>query len=113
MTLREYAQNNPAPAEPEPAPAPRSERQAGTSSEGAAGQAARILHEYDINRQAAEGCKAQILHDIKRKQNPYLLLLLAAEAIGRLTGEGDNFLLEVNESLERVHGKDIAKAIDE
>lgn len=54
----------------------------------------------------AAGCKAQILLDIEQKQDPYRMLLCAAEAIGQLSGNGDSYFLEVQQKLREVYGTD-------
>lgn len=59
-----------------------------------------IVKEYKINKQVVEGCKLQILHDLKEGGCDYsLMLLCAAESISRMTGEGDNFYLQVQQLL--------------
>lgn len=69
----------------------------------------RIIREYKLNKQIAEGCRLQILQDIQEKQNPYRMLLTAAEAIGRLDFGGDGFFLQVQQKLIEVYGRDISQ----
>jgi hypothetical protein len=68
--------------------------------------AQKILAEYKLSHEIAEGCRLQILQDIERKQNPFKLLLLAAEAISRLDNAGDTFFLQVQNKLLEVYGFD-------
>lgn len=68
-----------------------------------------IIYEYKINREIAESCRLQILQDIERKENPYTLLLLAAEAISRLEFKGDTFFLQVRNKLIEVYGYDVSQ----
>lgn len=68
--------------------------------------AQKIIAEYKLSHEIAEGCRLQILQDIERKENPYKLLLLAAEAISRLDYKGDTFFLQVKNKLIEVYGHD-------
>lgn len=68
--------------------------------------AQKIITEYKLSHEIAEGCRLQILQDIERKENPYKLLLLAAEAISRLDYKGDTFFLQVKNKLIEVYGHD-------
>lgn len=68
--------------------------------------AQKIIAEYKLSHEIAEGCRLQILQDIERKENPYKLLLLAAEAISRLDYKGDTFFLQVKNKLIEVYGAD-------
>ena len=67
-----------------------------------------IINEYKTNREIAEGCRLQILQDIEAKENPYKILLYAAEVISRLEFKGDTFFLQVKNKLIEVHGHDIS-----
>lgn len=67
-----------------------------------------IIKEYKVNREIAESCRLQILQDIEQKENPYKILLYAAEAISRLEFKGDTFFLQVRNKLIEVHGHDIS-----
>ena len=67
-----------------------------------------IINEYKTNREIAEGCRLQILQDIEQKENPYKILLYAAEVISRLEFKGDTFFLQVKNKLIEVHGHDIS-----
>lgn len=67
-----------------------------------------IIKEYKVNREIAEGCRLQILQDIEQKENPYKILLYAAEVISRLEFKGDTFFLQVKNKLIEVHGHDIS-----
>lgn len=62
-----------------------------------------------INLTISEGCRRQILQDIKAKQNPYKMLLTAAEAISRLDNDGDTFYLQVRDKLIEVYGRDVSE----
>lgn len=68
--------------------------------------AQKVIAEYKLSHEIAEGCRLQILQDIERKENPYKLLLAAAEAISRLDYAGDTFFLQVRNKLIEVHGHD-------
>ena len=79
--------------------------QARTASTGELRQATlRIIENYHINQEIVAGCKAQILKDIENKENPYRMLYAAVEAISRLTGDGDNFFLQVEKKIADVYG---------
>ena len=71
--------------------------------------AQKIIAEYKLSHEIAEGCRLQILQDLERKENPYKLLLLAAEAIGRLDFKGDSFFLQVQQKIIEVYGRDISQ----
>lgn len=62
----------------------------------------------ELKHKIAEGCRLQILQDIKDKQNPYRMLLTAAEAISRLDDAGDTFFLQVQKQLIEVYGRDVS-----
>lgn len=62
-----------------------------------------------LNLTISEGCRRQILQDIKAKQNPYRMLLTAAEAISRLDNDGDTFYLQVRDKLIEVYGRDVSE----
>ena len=66
--------------------------------------ALKIIENYRINQEIVTGCKAQILKDIENKENPYRMLYAAVEAISRLTGDGDNFFLQVEKKIADVYG---------
>lgn len=65
----------------------------------------------ELKHKIAEGCRLQILQDIKDKQNPYRMLLTAAEAISRLDDAGDTFFLQVRDKLIEVYGRDVSADI--
>lgn len=71
--------------------------------------AKKIIEEDRINHEIEKGCRLQILQDIEKKANPYWLLLVAAEAIGRLSRCGDDYFLEVKNKLIEVYGHDISE----
>lgn len=62
----------------------------------------------ELKHKIAEGCRLQILQDIQEKQNPYRMLLTAAEAISRLDDAGDTFYLQVQQKLIEVFGRDVS-----
>ena len=68
--------------------------------------AQKIIAEHKLSHEIAEGCRLQILQDIERKENPYKLLLIAAEAISRLDYNGDTFFFQVKNKLIEVYGAD-------
>ncbi len=68
--------------------------------------AQKIIAEYKLSHEIAEGCRLQILHDTEHRENPYQLLLLAAEAISRLDYKGDTLFLQVKNKLIEVYGHD-------
>lgn len=105
MNLRDYAQQQEQErSEPDlTAPEPHPEQQ---NNPIAAAQW--IIKEYKVNREIAESCRLQILQDIEQKENPYKILLYAAEAISRLEFKGDTFFLQVKNKLIEVHGHDIS-----
>ena len=88
MTLEELAK-----ATPQPEPAPMQQRPELQGIKKPAPQ--------DLKHKIAEGCRLQILQDIKDKQNPYRMLLTAAEAISRLDDAGDTFYLQVRDKLKQ------------
>lgn len=71
--------------------------------------AKKIIENDRINHEIEKGCRLQVLQDIERKANPYLLLLVLAEAIGRLSKCGDSYFLEVKQKLIDVYGHDISE----
>ena len=104
MNLREYAAQQ-TDTQPEPSTPKAQAIKAPVKSKPASD----IENEYRINTEIATGCRLQILKDIEQKQNPYRMLLTAAEAIGRQAGQGDSFFLQVQSKLIEVYGKDIAE----
>ena len=118
ISLREYAKQTGqteqnAPSNPPASDAVRADTQSESTtpstaqSDRAIALAKNIITEYQVNREAAQACCTHLLKGIREKQNPYLLLLAAAEAIGRATGQGDGFYLQVDSLLQEVHGRDI------
>ena len=109
MNLREFAQQQKQArvardfTHPEPPPEPQ--RTAPTGNNPIA-RAQKIIAEYKLSHEIAEGCRLQILKDIENKENPYRILLCAAEAIGRLDFRGDDFFLQVQAKLKEVYGAD-------
>lgn len=61
--------------------------------------AMKVLKNERLNREIAEGCKAQILLDIGKGKDLREILLFAAEAISRLSGCGDSFFDEVRDGV--------------
>lgn len=115
MNLREFAQQQRQQQQERagqdfktPEPHPERRRTAPPSSDPIA-TAQKIIAEYKLSHEIAEGCRLQILQDIERKANPYNLLLFAAEAISRLDNEGDTFFLQVKNKLIEVYGHDPSK----
>lgn len=112
MRLRDYAQQQQQERAGEdfktPEPHPEQRRTAPTDTAPIAA-AQKIIAEYKLSHEIAEGCRLQILQDIERKENPYKLLLLAAEAIGRLDFKGDSFFLQVQQKIIEVYGRDISQ----
>lgn len=51
----------------------------------------------------------QILQSLEQHENPYKLLLIAVEAIGRLDFAGDTFFLQVQQKIIDVYGRDISE----
>lgn len=113
MNLRDYAQQQRQERAGEdfktPEPHPEQQRKNPTDTAPIAA-AQKIIAEHKLSHEIAEGCRLQILQDIERKENPYKLLLFAAEAIGRLDFKGDGFFLQVRDKLKQVHGYDISEA---
>jgi hypothetical protein len=97
MTLEELARTTP--QQPEPAPIQQRPELQGLIKPAP----------KELKHKIAEGCRLQILQDIKDKQNPYRMLLTAAEAISRLDDAGDTFYLQVREKLIEVYGHDISE----
>lgn len=54
-----------------------------------------IIKSNQVNRKIAAGVKEQILLDLQEGKDLSYILSLAAEVIGRLTGEGDAFYRKV------------------
>ena len=73
------------------------------------GAAKKIIENDRINHEIEKGCRLQVLQDIEKKANPYLLLLVLAEAVGRLSRCGDSYFLEVKQKLIDVYGHDISE----
>jgi hypothetical protein len=73
------------------------------------GAAKKIIENDRINHEIEKGCRLQVLLDIERKSNPYWLLLVLAEAVGRLSRCGDSYFLEVKQKLIDVYGHDISE----
>lgn len=69
----------------------------------------KLIAETRLNRNISEGCKLQILKDIKEKSNPYRIILTAAECISRLNNSGDSFYNEVQAAMFAAFGEDPAK----
>lgn len=67
-----------------------------------------VIKEDRINYEMAEGCMLQVLQDIERKRNPYVLILFLAEAVGRLSNRGDEYFSQVKQKLIDVYGHDIS-----
>ena len=88
MTLEELAK-----ATPQPEPAPMQQRPELQGIKKPAPQ--------DLKHKIAEGCRLQILQDIKPGADLILLLLTAAEAISRLDDAGDTFYLQVRDKLKQ------------
>ena len=65
--------------------------------------------EKPLKYKISEGCRLQILQDIQKRQNPYRILLTAAEAISRLDNDGDTFYLQVRDKLIEVYGRDLSE----
>lgn len=68
-----------------------------------------IINSHNLNHEISKGCRLQILRDLERKENPYKILLYAAEAIGRLDNQGDTFFSEVQNKIIEVWGRDISE----
>lgn len=103
MNLRDYAQQQ----RQERAGSPQGA--APTMDSNPIATAQKIISEYKLSHEIAEGCRLQILQDLERKENPYKLLLLAAEAISRLDYKGDTFFLQVKNKIIEVYGRDISE----
>lgn len=101
MNLRDYARQQRAEQDFKP-----QEGAAPTPDSNPIATAQKIIAEYKLSHEIAEGCRLQILQDIERKENPFMLLLVAAEAIGRLDFMGDDFFLQVKNKLIEVYGHD-------
>lgn len=71
--------------------------------------AMQIIENDRMNHEIEEGCRLQVLQDIERKANPYWLLLVLAEAVGRLSRCGNNYFQEVKQKLIDVYGHDISE----
>ena len=82
---------------------PEPEQVQHTSTEELRKTALKIIENYHINQEIVAGCKAQILKDIEEKKDPCRTLYAAVEAISRLTGDGDNFFLQVKNKIAEVH----------
>lgn len=109
MNLREFAQQQQQERAgedfktPEP---PQEQRRTAPTDTAPIATAQKIIAEYKLSHEIAEGCRLQILQDIEHGENPYNLLLLAAEAISRLDYKGDTFFLQVKNKLIEVYGHD-------
>lgn len=112
MTLEEYARQQAQQRAAEPA-ATELHPERGTAPPAAAysqlAAAQKIIAEHKLSHEIAEGCRLQILQSLEQRENPYKLLLLAAEAIGRLDFMGDNFFLQVQGKLIEVYGRDVSE----
>jgi hypothetical protein len=113
MTLEEYArqqaqQRAAAPAAPELHPE-RGTAPAAPPAYNQLAAAQKIIAEHKQSHEIAEGCRLQILQSLEQRENPYKLLLLAAEAIGRLDFMGDTFFLQVQQKLIDVYGRDVSE----
>lgn len=97
MTLEELARTQS--GQPEPAPMQQRPELQGLKKPAP----------QELKHKIAEGCRLQILQDIKDRQNPYRMLLTAAEAISRLDDAGDTFFLQVRDKLIEVYGRDISE----
>ena len=93
MNLREYAQQN----------------QEAAADFKTVSAVDRTAADKPLNNKISEGCRLQILKDLQEKQNPYRILLTAAEAISRLDNEGDTFFLQVRDKLIEIYGRDISE----
>jgi hypothetical protein len=104
MNLREFAQQQQQERAGQdfktPEPHPEQQRPAPTNTAPIAA-AQRIISEYKLSHEIAEGCRLQILQDIKPGADLILLLLTAAEAISRLDNAGDTFYLQVRDKLKQ------------
>lgn len=83
--------------------------QAQTDYERIVEAAKKVIENDRINHEIEKGCRLQVLQDIEKKTNPYLLLLVLAEAVGRLSRCGDSYFLEVKQKLVAVYGHDISE----
>lgn len=97
MNLRDYAQRQRQERagqdfKPQGAAAP-------TANSNPIAAAQKIIDEYKRSHEIAEGCRLQILRGIENGRDPYTLLLIAAEAIGRLDNMGDGFFLQVKNKM--------------
>ena len=112
MRLRDYAQQQQQERAGEDFKTPESppeQRRTAPTDTAPIAAAQKIIAEHKLSHEIAEGCRLQILQDIERKENPYKLLLLAAEAIGRLDFKGDSFFLQVQQKIIEVYGRDISQ----
>lgn len=100
MNLEEYAQQQRQQGAGQDF-APHPERQRSAPPPDNSPTAQKIIAEYKLSHEIAEGCRLQILQDIKPGANLVLLLLTAAEAISRLDYKGDTFYLQVKEKLKQ------------
>lgn len=66
-------------------------------------QAYRIISDYKQKRAAAEGIMRQIEKDIGKK-DPLTLLLLAAEALDRMSGGGDRYIKRLQQKARSAGG---------
>lgn len=71
---------------------------------------ARSCQRCKVNREIADGVKAQILLDISKKENPFLMLLYASEVISRMSGDGDQFFLKVRAELLKTYDDDVLQS---
>lgn len=110
MRLEEYAQQLTARQDPKEPERDKMEHQgAGQGNRNPIAAAQTIVKEWKISHKIASGCYEQILHELDHKGNPYKILLLAAEAIGRLDLYGDTFFLQVQQKIIEVYGEEILK----
>lgn len=108
MTLEAYARQR----EAQGKPPELTQDQSKTAPQGNYSQLAKaqkIIAEHELSHEIAEGCRLQMLQCIERKENPYKIILLAAEAIGRLDFMGDAFYLQMQSKLIEAHGRDVSE----
>lgn len=71
---------------------------------------ARSCQRCKVNKEIADGAKAQILLDISKKENPFLMLLYASEVVSRMSGDGDQFFLKVRAELLKTYDDDVLQS---
>jgi hypothetical protein len=111
MTLEEYARQQQAQRSNAPAAAqePRQDRGTAPAAYNQLAAAQRIIAAHKTSHEISEGCRLQILQSIEQHENPYKILLVAAEAIGRLDYRGDAFFLQVQKKFIEVYGRDVSE----